>query len=162
MKKVLYSLLLMLPLLFVGCSENLDYRAAVREKDFEKAHAILNKLEDKLNDFYENNEMVEESAFTTNDYSNFHKFEKMCQNQIDAICTVYGEEMKYLADLNEPDAERRIAVLYQDACNDAQRIINKARQESSDTASSLEYSFNDNMQSIANLVCGIYNTNNRQ
>ncbi len=145
----------MLPLLLASCSEDLDYRTAVRERDFVKAHTILNKMEDKLNDFYENNEMVKDNAFTGSDYSNYHKFEKMCQNQIDAICTVYGEEMKYLADTNEPDVEQRLMVLYRDASNDAERIANKLRNESKDAAFDVSLNFKNNMQAIVDIINSI-------
>lgn len=156
MKKVFCSLLLMLPMLLAGCSVDLDYRKAVSNNDFEKAHTILRKMEDKLNDFYENNEMTEDNWFTGGtDYSNYHKFEKLCQNQIDAICFVYGEEMKYLADTNEPNVKQRITVLYQDASNDADRIANKLRNESKDAAYEVRRNFEENMRNIESVLNSI-------
>lgn len=152
MKKDIYFLLLLIPMFFASCSEDLDYRAALRENDFEKAHAILNKMEDKLNDFYENNEMREEKWDGTGDYTNLHTFEKMCQNQIDAICTVFGEEMKYVASMNEPDVKTRLTYLFNDAQKDAERITNKLSKESGDAASDLRWSFKDNMRSVVSVI----------
>lgn len=155
MKFKLLYLLTLLFLIICGCSADLDYRKAVREQNFEKAHSILNRMEDNLNDFYENNEMVQERVFDVSDYSNYHKFEKMCHNQIDAICYVYGEEMKYVASLNEEDSEVRINVLSNEANNDARRITNKLASESESAAADLMSYFSSNMATLSEVLNNI-------
>ena len=152
MKKLFYYLVLLLPLSICGCSEDLDYRNAVRKQDFQKAHMILDKLQEKMDDWYENNELVEENVFTGSDYSNYHKFEKMCQNQVDAISFVYGEEMKYLAEQDGESSRTKINFLGQELVAKSNIVINKLRAHSSSSANELAEHLNSHLNLLENSI----------
>lgn len=136
--------------------EYADYHEACRVGDFESAHTLLNKMESELNDFYENNEMVvTKKGIFSNDYdnTNLNKFEKLCQNQIDAILYVYGEEIKYILGMDDfKDPDKKAKILLSEAENDGKRIVNKVNQEHPTTGWTMERNFNESMESLNKLV----------
>lgn len=100
MKKI-YQVIMLCAMSFAlaGCGNSLDYKAAVKDGNYEKAHEILGELHDLY------------LAQNDRDVFGIEEYDKVCNNYFSALDYVYGQEMREIIANDENCTDKIIFML---------------------------------------------------